>query len=85
MSGSRASGLAGGARGPGSGLFAPRRRGYGGGYGWGRRRRYGHDPYYHGGDHYHQRRSPLGAVLGCVAALFFGVIVLVIVFFALLL
>lgn len=77
------------ARGPVSGPPpTPRRRwygGHGGGYGWGRSRRYGHDPYYHGGPHYHQRRSPIGAVIGCVAALFFGVIALVVVFFALLL
>ncbi|WP_017613417.1 hypothetical protein [Nocardiopsis salina] len=65
----------------------PRRRWYGGqggGYGWGRRRHYHHDPYYHGGHPHPPRRNPIGAVIGWVAALFIGMVALVIMFFALL-
>lgn len=63
----------------------PRRRTYGGGYGWGRNRRYGHDPYYGGGHYQYRRSSSLGTVIGCVAALFFGVIALLVLFLMVLL
>lgn len=57
----------------------PRRRRYGG-YGWGRNRHYGHDPYDDRGHYYRRGRSTIGTVLGCAAALFFVVIALLVVF-----